>query len=268
MKTVEIKKMPVLEFAHGYEADKFQIFFGITNKTIEISYMYEGKYTTTKGGKEYLVEEGDIMCILCDEEIYTSAESYHCHHTVGFVCDWKSVETPNGLYLPFLTKKCDGTKEVEKMIDDFIYNYSVYDSSPTKTAKGMLDILYKIDEINRSRNKELQNEYSILALRAKKYIHDNIHSPIIQAEVAKSIGVSTGHLCAVFKKHEGTTLIKYANALKLKNIRRAMKKERITLSEASRRYGYQDPNYVSLLYKRMFGHNITKPEKTATLGDA
>ena len=53
------------------------------------------------------------------------------------------------------------------------------------------------------------------------------------------------------------SLIKYVNTLKLKGVYALMKKEGFRLYEASAAYGYSDPNYVSTLYKRMFGQNIT-----------
>ena len=37
-----------------------------------------------------------------------------------------------------------------------------------------------------------------------------------------------------------------------------MDRERAKLCDAARQYGYSDPNYVSSLYKRTFGHNITE----------
>jgi len=36
-----------------------------------------------------------------------------------------------------------------------------------------------------------------------------------------------------------------------------MQKENLKLREAVMLYGYNDPNYVSALYKKLFGHNIT-----------
>ena len=36
-----------------------------------------------------------------------------------------------------------------------------------------------------------------------------------------------------------------------------MEKENLKLYEASQLFGYSDANYVSFLYKKMFGRNIT-----------
>ena len=57
------------------------------------------------------------------------------------------------------------------------------------------------------------------------------------------------------------SLITFVNQAKLSRIRTEMERENLRLYEASMRYGYQDPNYVSRLYKRYFGKNITDFKK-------
>ena len=52
-------------------------------------------------------------------------------------------------------------------------------------------------------------------------------------------------------------MMQYINRLKLENIKVLMEHTHLHLYEAAALYGYSDPNYVSRLYKRLFGHNIT-----------
>lgn len=258
VKNIEIKKMPQVEFAHTFEAPVYEMAFEETFKTIEVNYIYEGSLVLETDGKTYTANTGDVICLLCDKPLKVKAELYHSHHTIGFLCPWEFSKDSQSLLLPLITKRNDKTREIASMIDDFIYNLPIYENSPSKVAKYMLDILYKIDEIARGEQEKGAPDYSLLVVKAKKYILNHINEPVMQSDLAKHLGISTGYLCSVFKKHEGVTVMKYINTLKLKSIKRMMKKEKITLYEASKRYGYQDPNYVSLLYKKLFGRNITK----------
>lgn len=257
MKTIELLKMPEIVFSHSYETHKpFYNHFDRDKRFIEICYIYEGEMSIEKGEEVLVARKGDVLCIIHDEPTTVRAEKYHCHHTVGILTLWEFAEDASkGLYLPFITTASKETDEITKLIDEVIYSSYKFENSTTKIAEKLLGILCKIDEVNR---KNHVPEYSVLAERAKKYIGKNIHRSITQREVAESLGVSTGYLCSVFKQAEGTTLIKYVNALKLKNIEAVMKKENVKLYEAAQIFGYQDANYVSYLYKKMFGKNITE----------
>ena len=49
----------------------------------------------------------------------------------------------------------------------------------------------------------------------------------------------------------------YINRMKLDKIRLLMKNEHMNLNRAAALYGYTDPNYVSRIYKKYYGKNIT-----------
>ena len=61
----------------------------------------------------------------------------------------------------------------------------------------------------------------------------------------------------VFKKTEGISFQKYVNFEKLEAIKNLMEKEHVHLYEAAALFGYTDPNYVSRLFKKYYGYNIT-----------
>ena len=71
------------------------------------------------------------------------------------------------------------------------------------------------------------------------------------------LDISPEYLCAIFKKTEGITIMRYINKHKLEGIKTLMEQTNLHLYEAAGLYGYSDPNYVSRLYKQLFGYNIT-----------
>ena len=52
-------------------------------------------------------------------------------------------------------------------------------------------------------------------------------------------------------------LMTYINRMKLDKIRQLMANERMHLKNAAAIYGYGDPNYVSRIYEKYYGKNIT-----------
>ena len=76
--------------------------------------------------------------------------------------------------------------------------------------------------------------------------------------MAEYLKITPAYLCRIFKKVHGSSLMKYVNKTKLEGIRNLMASENIHLYEAAQLFGYQDANYVSSLYKKLFGYNITE----------
>ncbi len=263
MKIIEISEMPVFRFAHTFEADSYEKSMPPRTDGIEISYITQGVLHVTKGRERYDAEKGDILCGIRDVATSVRAEGFHRHHTVFVGTRWRESESRSyGLHIPYILKYCRESEEIFKLIDEFIYASHVYQNSPSRTAQLFLKILCKIDRAYLKNFEKKMPEQSILAEKAKNYIQQNINIPITQKEIAEHLGVSPGHLCRVFKQAEGQTLIKYVNTAKLRGIRNLITKENVKLYKAAELYGYSDSNYVSSLYKKMFGHNITDAVKT------
>ena len=50
----------------------------------------------------------------------------------------------------------------------------------------------------------------------------------------------------------------FINRTKLRKIKTLIDRENMKLYQAAEAFGYSDANYVSRLYKKLFGKNITK----------
>ncbi|MBE6631121.1 MAG: helix-turn-helix transcriptional regulator [Ruminococcaceae bacterium] len=251
---IEVLSLPRIGFAHEHSAEKYCSHFSPARESIEISYIYEGVLYVDDGIKKWRAEKGDILCLIHNFDTYITADVFHTHHTVGAAVNWEHRGIGDGLFLPTVTKSSAATGEIEKIIDALIYKPYNYEGSLAKASSEFLRLLCLIDEANKVQKK---SDYNILTERAKKYIYKNIRSSISLAATAEYLGVTPQYLCNVFKKSEGISLIRYVNTVKLKNIKSLMEKENIKLYEAARLYGYSDANYVSNLYKKIFGINIT-----------
>lgn len=263
MNTVQLLGLPTFCFAHIHNAEKYHHNMTTNHTRLEVSYITEGSLNLCVDKQHFVLEKGDIICSNL-QPISLDVDSFHCHHTVCALVDWRTTSGLNHLLLPTVTKASSHTEKIKELIDEFIYNGYLYEDSPEKNASLFLNILCKIDTCNRNSGYEHYPAGYILVQRAKKYIHRNLQTPISQTDVANYLGVTPSYLCNVFKSTEGTSVIKYINNLKLKNIQNLMETKGLKLYDAAAMYGYSDPNYVSSLYKKTFGRNITsKPELSA-----
>ena len=259
MKTFEINTLPRVMFAHIYNADSYNNILSAKDSSIEISFISEGTVTIEYDQKEYIAQKDDIICLPRNKmQVKIKAEQYHEHHTILARCEWSTKNDTNGLYLPVVTPAHLNTKNAEAIIDLLVRNKLLYKESPTKGAMYFLQLLCEIDYCNRKIKKANLPSETMYAKRAKEYVQNNLRSPITQKGVAEQLGISPEYLCAIFKKSEDVTFIKYVNTEKLEAIKSLMEKEHIHLYEAASLFGYADPNYVSRLFKKHYGYNITE----------
>ncbi len=264
MPTYELESLPIIRAAHVFSADSYSYrFTHPSNEFIEIALITAGSVTFEYYGQEYIGVKGDIVCTVRDMSPFSVRwDSYHEHHTVMANVKWRMAQnSTNGLYLPLITHSHRGTKTIEDTIEQLIHNQLLFSDSPTRGAAIFLNMLYELDKISRESKKSNLPSNVLYTQRAKEYIYKNIHLPVNQKDIAKQFSISPEHLCRLFKETEGCSLIKYANKEKLKAIKSLMDAEHIQLHEAITRFGYSDPNYVSRLFKKYFGYNITKKAK-------
>ncbi len=256
MKYLEILTLPTLRFAHIHKADHYHHITNTNFSRLEITYLKEGSLIHETSEGIFTSKKGDITCS-CQTHATSQTEHFHCHHTVCANVSWQYTDNPDHLLIPSLIPACAATRDIEKQIDQFIYHSYLYKKAPEKAACDFLQILCKINQCARALETQQTHSGSILAERAKKYIHRNIYDPITQEEVAAHLGITPGYLCSIFKQSEQITVMKYINNLKLQQIKELMEAKNLKLYEAAAMFGYSDPNYVSALYKKTFGHNIT-----------
>ncbi len=257
MSYIELLSLPHVLFAHQYQAENYHIQFNISNHTIEITYITEGSFIYTREEKSFPVKKGDVLCTLRDKKTAVLAEGFHQHRTVVAEVSRAFTQDPQALHLPAYTPAEYHTETICRLIDELVYHEFQYKTAKEQGAAKFLELLCAIDQCNRKYQQSDLPGDRLYAERAKRYVRENIHQTITQKAIANHLGVSPEYLCAVFKKAEGTTLMRYINRLKLENIKSLMDHSNLRLYESAALYGYNNPDYVSKLYKQLFGHNIT-----------
>lgn len=258
MSYIEISSLPRVVFSHCYEAETYINIMTKSDTFVEIAYLTEGEGNVQIGDEILCAQKGDVICFLHNKPSSFSASGFHSHATVAMEIMWNfTLDQQNGLFIPPITPAKNNTASICRIIDDFTNNEIFYKDSKSKGAAKILELLCAIDKCNRQSQSITLPSEVLYTNRAKEYISKNIHYNITQGAIAEYLKISPEYLCAVFKKTEGTTIMKYINRLKLENIKTLIDHKSVRLYEAAAMYGYTDPNYVSRLYKQLFGRNIT-----------
>ena len=259
MNCIELMNLPRIRFSHRFERSSYENSFLPKKHFIEITYVAEGTLSVTRGGRDFLLQKGDVLCNLHTHPTTVCAKEFHRHHTVGIELEWMPAEEEaRGFFLPFLLQKKNNTAEICRIIDDVTVNaLHLMTHRMQGAAKGM-ELLRALDEQGRRLQQSTLPSEQRYADLAKGFIHKNSSLPLSQSAVAKELGISPEYLCAVFKKSEGTTVMQYINRVKLEQVRALMQHTHLHLYEAAALCGYAHPNYVSRLYKKIYGRNITE----------
>ena len=262
MQTYEIETLPCVKFAHVYHADTYFNSFSMRENAMEITYISKGSILIEYKGVEYIANKGDIVILPYDQEqIKIRAIAYHEHHTVFANLRWSRQDDINGLCLPLVTPERFNTRSAANIIDQLIRNQLIFKESKTKGASKFLELLCEIDQCNRKQTELNLPSEVLYTQNAKKYVQTNLHLPITQRSVAQYLSITPEYLCSVFKTVEGISFQKYVNYEKLEAIKNLIEKEPVHLYEAAALFGYSDPNYVSRLFKKYYGYNITDKQK-------
>ncbi len=90
------------------------------------------------------------------------------------------------------------------------------------------------------------------------YLKSRIHSQIYIEEICRMTGYSKSYVSQVFRQTTGESIIEYFNRLKIREAKRLIRENRLTMSEISDALSYNDPRYFSLMFKKVTGKTPTE----------
>lgn len=121
---------------------------------------------------------------------------------------------------------------------------------PLKLAELLMilseNIDYNIQERHISNSMQLASDVLNYINRHYKELSDI-------SQVAERFHVSGDHLCRIFKKYTGLTIISYINSLKIDSVRRLLLGTRKKLVEISAECGFSSASYMCKTFKKNYG---------------
>ena len=259
---IRLKGMPKILHAHENASEKYAWQFSVTPNFMEVSYRLENAAYVTYGDTTEKILPRSV-CVSCRTEPSSCySDGFQRHVTVGFWINWEPVEEgeedDETLILPgfaILPNSEWYLKTLREIVEEFTIKRV---TTPTLSAK-ILTMLARIDGEYRTFSQSKHSELRYVE-GAKRYIAAHLGEKLYVADVAAHVGVSVGYLSNLFKKITGQTLIEYANITKLRYVKELMETYGFSVREAGARAGFLDENYVSRIYKKYFGRNISERE--------
>ena len=260
MPYIRIKSLPKILFAHEFRADRFDNVLPATPNKLEITYLVHGKTESFFEGKSCQKYENDISCNTFRFDVSSHVSESHEHHTVGASVEFDYSDEPKEGFIlfPSILRASERNDRVKRLIDEIIYLHSLGENR-LKEAGLFLELLGEVGSLAEQAQDDINSASLLYVKRTKKYVYENLSRPITQREIAEHLHITSGHLCNVFKSVVGESVMTFINRTKLRKIKALMEHEGLRLNELTEKFGYTDPNYVSRLYKKLFGKNITAP---------
>lgn len=94
--------------------------------------------------------------------------------------------------------------------------------------------------------------------KARKYIHENLDSPLPLGSVARVAGLSESHFCRLFKEATGLTLTDYVNRSRIEWAKKELLKPEMRVSEIAFLVGYQSLSQFNRSFARIVGTSPTR----------
>ncbi len=88
---------------------------------------------------------------------------------------------------------------------------------------------------------------------ARDFLHANVESSAVLADVARVAGLSRARLCALFKEHLGTSPMAYLERLRLEQAARLLVFSSEDIAAIGDRLGYSERGYFEKRFKRHWG---------------
>jgi len=94
--------------------------------------------------------------------------------------------------------------------------------------------------------------------KARKFIHENLDSPLPLGNVARVAGLSESHFCRLFKDATGLTLTDYVNRSRIEWAKKELLKPEMRVSEIAFLVGYQSLSQFNRSFARIVGTSPTR----------
>lgn len=85
------------------------------------------------------------------------------------------------------------------------------------------------------------------------YLASHVYERVTLDALSEEFHFGKSHLCDVFKKVKGDTIVQYHLKLKISEAKRLLREESLTVSEVSERLGFESPAYFSRVFRRLAG---------------
>ncbi len=240
------------------------------HEQLEILYILEGKIQIDCGYRRYICDKGDIVIVNpCEEHVvgyHSGNPSYHCimidpkFYAGGLLdrCGLQYMLPINGQQMKF-NNLIRGNGKVSDILQELIAECEERRYAFEVAVKG--NLLRLLAELFRSEMSGLQGDEKVIADKANyelvapvfPYIAEHYAQKITLKDLAAACCVNVSHLCRVFKKLTGKTVMEYLNEYRLSKAQMLLVTTDLGLCEIAAQAGYTDMGYMMRRFKAAYG---------------
>lgn len=271
---IELLSIPKFLFCCSASVNNYRNEFKKRKDFLEISLVEEGNIEAEENGKKYIIEPHSLNIITSDRDCVLSAKKNELqrHSTVGLnvkynltECSRKEAERygikENVIFLPKIRKLDD--KEYNSVLFKIKKIAAFVISNKLSAISALYALCSEISEITLSNfyNSSHSPSSNVYTEQACKYITEHFNEHISISKVAAFVGISEGYLQNIFKKVTGKSIIEYVNEYKIKTAAEMLKAYNMKLKDITQYVGFDDPAYMSRLFKKVMGINFEEYRK-------
>ncbi|MBI0579331.1 AraC family transcriptional regulator [Neobacillus cucumis] len=262
-KTLMIIKPPVLAYSGQVGGNPNWNFPSHKHDDLsEMVFISEGEGTFMINNKRYNAKKGDILIYNAGviHEEYSNPtnplKTYFCGVTNLAIDGLKEL-----CIIPFELDPVISTNKYSNQFETYFSN--IFEESSLQAeefdiiCKGLLSsIIALIHRIIKLQRMEMHTEdSSTLAQRIKEYIDKNYKKDITLDDIADNLYMNKYYLSHVFKEEMDNTPINYLINRRMGEAKSLLVATDLKVGEIARIVGYDNPNYFTLLFKKMTGES-------------
>ncbi len=247
----------------------------------ELVFADKNQVVCTANGKEVVLNQGQLLFHKPNEPHSLSAkvDSPTNVFVISFECLSEAMRF-------FTDKKLDLNAKQRQYIRDIIYiAKKTFDITYTSNTTSMpllasptlggeqliknilemllIDLMRSLTETEYGNEVFLQESVIIDKLTEEiiSFLNDNLYSNLCVGDVAKFTNYSKAYIFRQFKKATGKGVMEYYLELKIKEAKRLLKENKLTVKEISDKLCFDTPNYFSKVFKKATGKTPTAYKK-------
>lgn len=259
--TLVFKKPPVLAYAGQVGGNPNWNFPSHKHDDLsEIIYICEGEGTFIINNKSYTAKKGDIL--IYNAGIIHEEYSNPTNPLVTFFCGISNLAIDQLRELSIIPLDLEPVIRKNEYSDLIgIYFSHIFEESSLKAAgyeiicQGLLtsSIALIHRAIKLQNLKSETTESNTLAHRIKEFIDKNYKKNIKLEDIADALYINKYYLSHVFKEQMQITPINYLINRRIGEAKNLLVSTELKIGEIARIMGYDNPNYFTLLFKKMTG---------------
>lgn len=269
---LKIKKNPVLVYA-GQVSDnpKWNFPSHKHDDLSEIVYIIDGEGTFVINNETFLAQKGDLLIYnkgVIHEEYSNPSnplKTYFCGISSLAIEGLKELEIIPSSIEPVIRNNKYSSK-LESYISDIFEESSLKASGFEIICQNLLtSLITLINRIIKLQSKDtVSNGSHSLAHIIKEYIDKNYTKDITLKEIADKLFLSPYYMSHIFKKEMNNSPINYLIHRRIGEAKRLLVSTDMKVWEIAKIVGYENPNYFTLLFKKMTGESPKKFKENHT----